>query len=798
MDISFRDDVKDCINDIYYLSYDLNLFIFDYVKYKSTDGTNYEKLALAKRIFSFSDYLPNKIEIADNKIKMITISNERQNLIVLNFTIISDRIIIFDCNNFSILFNLYINTIHFYKQIDRNFYSSMVYLLNVLKNKTWSLQDIQNFNSVYIQIKNEKKNLRNIKLLVSILNNENDDCKKQRFKKFYNLFSELERLHPNELLYHSLVILIIFSYKINFDFFEILDNLHRFLNKISNLSLVYESGDFSNLVNIDKQIIKDQNISEFFNNFNKILDQIKKEDNNIDLVTLILLKIIKRNYNLEEILEINDKQKNNYFHKKEFLRIIKSIPIGITDEEADNFSNFMPKDEFGNILYKTFFQSEKYLLIKLIFENKRKLGNKSFGYLTKLNNIDIGDYYNCMSLEYVSNDYLEYSDINNILNEKVNKFDIDYRFLTFFKINSIIDSLVYIPSLSILFVITNEKSNSKISILKYSNVINNYSRIIVKTELIGFIETHSLYNPRLLTFITERNLLITQSIKRQNDENIVDLLIYDVYKDIFDLFQINSLWKINNPKIISNVMSDPLIYFDYLKGNKLFFLRSEKEIKIINPRTKPKDLSIKYYLDKNAEISYDRVCRNVCERMSEYVGENYYHVVKHLNIANLNHARVMSYPSFDSTYNINHPLDYIIMIKDKNILTGISVFTLTISIKAIDYDNEIPEYNEIVKYGQIQRNKLYNKIREKIAQNQAKLKELMTITNKLKLSIKKIITNIIINDIKISNDILFKQIIVPIINTEDREKILERLPFLSILENVKQEDIILFLFHGHI
>jgi Ca2+-binding EF-hand superfamily protein len=750
LDVYNNEDSLTYTNEFFILLNNLELTMFDYIKYTKAEATltHWEKLSLSKKHFNFKSYLPvihNKDYVnksfLENKFKFI--QKGSSNLIIFNFTHIADRVIIFNKDTFNVSYNLYINPMQFYKLINTTFQNSLVYLLQTMINKRWSLEDIQNFNRIMERMRKEKKSLFNIKLLISILNNENVEKEKIEINENYDLSRvNKPKYTHNELLYQAIVNLIVNTFDCDFDFFIFMYDFQKFLNKIANLSLITETGCINYFSNIE-QFISDKKI--FDQSGNLIPEKPSENPKQINLKLLILIKVVSRNFDLRKIIDAYDKDRLFYITKNEFLRILKSLPIGITDEEAEQFLDFLPKDEYGHILYEIFFQSDDFLINELILKNKNHKYNKSkaYGYLTKMKNTDLDDFYKCISLTYKANDVKDYTDINECIATKVEKVTIEKSYLSLLNINTTVKSLAFVPNLNIFFMISDEKKTSKIAIIKYNHIYNNKSRVLTTTSLLGFIDTMSLVNPRLLNYIPDRNLLVTQSIKKES----VDLMLFDVYKDIVDLYQSNDLWTIKKGITIKSVSDKPIEQFNYLPGNKLFFFKAGNDIKIINPKSKQHDLAIKYYQDRQAESVYDRVSKKICERPSEMTGDMNFKIIKHLKLSGANSNIAFTNYSVNNTqtpYNMHLKLDFLIIIENVS-LKSIGITSLYCSNNAVSLDNIIPEFEQLNILAQKQKKKILTDFKENLKKtinaNDTKTKEQNALYEKVKLITKDVIIN---------------------------------------------------------
>ena len=128
LDVEFFDHQR-----LFFILYNnLNFTIFNYEKYKMgelrNEGNHYERLCKTKtQYFNFKKYL-NYISIPElEKLKFnqqSILKIQSRDLIMLNFTYFSDRIVTFDTVNCTIKYNIYINPQNFSFLIPSNTFQS--------------------------------------------------------------------------------------------------------------------------------------------------------------------------------------------------------------------------------------------------------------------------------------------------------------------------------------------------------------------------------------------------------------------------------------------------------------------------------------------------------------------------------------------------------------------------------------------------------------------------------------------------------------------------------------------------
>lgn len=642
--------------------------------------------------FDFLPYLPKikqdkLLQNFQNFSEFKILQFSRENTLILNFSQFSDRIIIFNTLSFSIIRNICINPMDLCDIYNRGLTQSLIYFINTHLKKKWTIPQFEAYVKLIGDIKKNIKNMSNYKILANLLVHIDDHRLKyiQEIVEFRN--QEYFNINLNkkiELMYMVILKLVSHSFEAAenkfFDIFEILDSLSSLLIKVLENSKLLETGIYENL-----------------------------KDNLKDNSKLLFLKLHKRRINLEEIFLNVDKDRKFYISKNDMTKIITALPIGLTENEVEhilNCNNYF--DEYNNFLYPYFIDHEENLINNLISVKKQGFAEKSyFGYFFKINPEDSRSNYKFSASrthrrnsdpQEIKNLTQELENKNSKKNEIINQKILDYLFCQIIDISIL--NLIYIQHLNMFFTLSN-KNEGKILILKIDSKYDNQSKIKTNFILLGYIDIYSVYNPNLLYFIEEKNLLITQSFSKSKDnKHDVDLILIDIYKDIIDVYQTNNLWKIpikDSHHRIKSVSGSSIQELSYLSGNKLIYFRnSNNEAKILNPKTKLNDLSIKYFYEKNKESVYDYVCRIVCENPSEFTGDSKFKIVKDLKLYSVINSHFISF-NYIENKNSLYPYELVVVFgrnktSDKIIsATFYGIYSMILNLPVKSADNPILE-----------------------------------------------------------------------------------------------------------
>ena len=211
----------------------------------------------------------------------------------------------------------------------------------------------------------------------------------------------------------------------------------------------------------------------------------------------LFLKCFSRNINLKNIFKYQDKENKGYVDEKVARLIFNDLPLGFTNQELDEiFSSFNIIDENNKYMYNYLFDTDEYLISKII----------SFSPLNKKENEDNKNTFSCnctnINLEQISENEV----LSHIINSIFNKRELT--------------DILYLKTCNLIFVITS--LNRHIYIFKRETKLSELPECLVK---IGTINLNSYYNnsPLFLSFIEERNLLITQKTEEKSTELVKKL-----------------------------------------------------------------------------------------------------------------------------------------------------------------------------------------------------------------------------------------------------------------------------------
>ena len=527
----------------------LNFTIFNYEKYKLPGPeTHFERLFKARtQYFSFRKYLNyvNDEELSKLRFNQQSIIKiKSRDLVMLNLTYFSDRIITFDTVNCTIKYNIYINPMNFSFLIPSNTFQSFKFYLKFMISKNWNVHELAEFqdfsNNLNINTCSKDGLYKNIYNLVEVFYRYNNDKHKDKFQDLK--FLDFER-HDYDTKKKAKY----FRKKPN----NIILELTTLKQALLELSLKHE--EFKE----DQDLLKDfdfVSLTNYYNVYFKRVYEISKlfEENNLTTGNIFnyILRLLKRGIDLEKIIKEYDKENNYYIPKLEFKRIISSMPIGITPEEVKQLLDTLLYDEFNNILYPYMFENLDYMILKSIFKKKAdKMNKHCMGYfsqnkhdiipdktIVEKNLIDIHNKFYKITDRFDDNvNYGKFKTIPvilkktegdqlmkvmNYMKSETDSFVVDPLFFKHFNIHIEIDNYIFISNLN-LFLFTHKISScSKISILKLkSSKITKYDKIQTDLVNLGYIETFSSQPPKLLNYIEERNLVLAQVQKENKTQN---------------------------------------------------------------------------------------------------------------------------------------------------------------------------------------------------------------------------------------------------------------------------------------
>jgi len=653
LDVEYEDSKR----HFYLLNTNLVFSVFSHMKYcKSKSSNHFEKLKNSKsRSINLNNYLVDKITDLNNmnlteKRNLMSFDNTNDSLII-NLTRWSDRLLIIDTISLTITHNIYVNPMQFYFICNPSINQAFLLLVSIIFKHQWSLFEFEEYKQIVKAINNDKSSLFYLRKLSSFIYGiQIKDI------SYVDMKGTLVNM---DLIYESLIILQTNSTSSFFNFYIILERIEYYLIKLSFYSKLYE-----------ENVSYSENIYYF------------------------IIRCLKRKIDIKKSLESLDKNKNNFVSFSDINEIISLAPTGITKHEIDKLYDDLKYDEHNNIYYPFIFERDDYEIISLINKNKKLNSNdKFFGYFFK-------GFKNESELQSAKLPKRKYSDTNlysfnkHSLEKMTENSSIDDKMSRLLGIYVEINKFIYIPNLNIfVFTLTSETKCSKLCLFKIkdSDDVNiNKNKLKVDLFLLGFIETFSTFSPSILYYIPERNLIVSdckkmnyennylfcfnfileveksktifhlqnvfKSIHSKQNDGFQDILFIDIYKDIIDLFQVNKIWKIYKSKRIENVTKSDLKEFSFIPSSKLFFIRAEDEIFILNPKSVKNAMSIQYIYEKETENVYDFVCRSVCENKIEYTGDSVFNIVKHILIQKLYDSKIHTFYNLIKNCNFDYLL----------------------------------------------------------------------------------------------------------------------------------------------
>jgi hypothetical protein len=672
-------EYKDSTNSFYILYENLNFNVFDFHKYVTLDSkyNHFERLTSSKsKSLSLNEYI---VDRKAKKVKTLSGSNQiltmlKDNLININLTFVCDRFLVVDYKSMNILFNIYLNPYQFMYISSSIIQKSFALIINILFNHDWSLKDLAEYQKLFVLIKMDKKNLFNFKQLAILLKSFIETNSSLYPLKNIQSFSKKSYSTPTEItldiIYEALINLLNNQIGSCFNILTILENYDKYLKKLYEFSKIYEESS---------------SVGEKLSN--------------------LLYRSLRRDFDLEKRIDQIDIDKQLNISTDLMREILLEIPIGVTREEINCFLDEYKYDENNNILYPYIFEKIDYQIIKAVILKKNNSNPEQFyGYFRKNNNKNVTD-------NIVRNNKLPRRKNSDIISEINNSKGIhfvkdipDHHKLlnlcnlsnTTYSLLSIyleIERVVFVPHIDV-FVLTLSKETfcSKLCLFKLQNNSSIQSKIMTEFISLGYVETFSFTPPRLLHYIDDRNYIVTECCKinyedefqftfnflneiqhlenfysiqktfrhlhTNNQSKTFDIVMIDIYKDIFDIFQTNNLWRIYRSARINNVSSNYIENFLYFPSTKLFLSQNKEEIKIINPKSKKNELSIKYIHEKEESV-YDYVCRSICENPSENTGDDPCKIIKNIKgLKNVSSCKVLSLHEM-----ANCKLDYLIFLQ---------------------------------------------------------------------------------------------------------------------------------------
>jgi len=308
-------------------------------KYINSDDT-----PICSKPFNLKPYL-NLINCdsyePDNKIKKIisfpkAVSNN-SNDIILNFSQIAGKFLVFNILSNSVVGNYLINHYDYEEPIDNNNLQNIYNFINAFINKSWSLKQYEFASYIFDKIcqnqqQNEFKKLAKVLSLSSDNNYEQDSALEQI--KDNNEYEIDEEGAKN--IYESTIVPVLSFTLGNITIYTIVQRIKEFLDK------VYEGF-----------------IAHANNNFSLIKGKFR-------IYQILFMKCLTRNIDLKELFKFHDKNNKGYVDGQIAKEIFSNLPIGLDDSELNELlSVFNLFDENNKYLYNYLFDLDEYLIPKI-------------------------------------------------------------------------------------------------------------------------------------------------------------------------------------------------------------------------------------------------------------------------------------------------------------------------------------------------------------------------------------------------------------------------------------------------
>ena len=676
---------------------------------------------------NIDEYFPNY----QNGIKIIIFPKVLNNFgadIILNFTQIAGKFLVFNILSNSIIGNYIINQKD-YVTTESEYLSKLRILINAFFSKVWSIKQyeylVQIINSICDE--NDSNIYDDLKMLAVLLNMSSNDegdnlslllnTKQFTFTQIKNVKSLKERNVEAEKLYSNILLPILA--KSNSDSYiitlkTILIKVKIFFEKLYGCSIAVGKAD---LTLIEGKFKVYQNL---------------------------FLKCYNRDINLRQLFILKDEDNNGYVDRKVALEIFKDLPIGLTLEEIDELlTKYNIFDENDKYMYEYLFLLDEQIITKIVFSTPLNLldGNKfTCGYFINsktTNNIEFNNIKGKISSptnpareELISLDS-EFDIKKNYGNKIEEKCDLtmpekkfDYEYLLDYFINNCltieITDMVILTSLNLVFIIT--PYNQNIPIFKLETKFSNRPKIL---EKIGLINLNSYYNnyPGFLFSIEERNLLITQRTTRESTE----LIFIDIRKDllfpfrdrkeiVYNIIENKNDADKNKFKIVENILTfEPgrkniklIKKIAYLKKSEIIVIATDEELYFINPKSHHIEISLK--MQEIKKTTYTNICRQFCENPEEETGDDKFKIFKKIDL-NQNLKNIYSFflgndCLCNEQYYKYSNTDWLFLLFDEGVIGCFCLNSIVLIQKAKEIDTPLPEKEKILLFNFVTKNKI--------------------------------------------------------------------------------------------
>ena len=575
----------------------------------------------------------------DNKIKKIitfpkSVSNNSTD-IILNFSQIAGKFLVFNILSNSVVGNYLINHYDYEEPIDNNNLQNIYNFINAFINKSWSLKQYEFASYIFDKIcQNQQQN--EFKKLAKVLSLNSDN---------YEQDSALEQIKDNneyeideegaKNLYESTISPVLSFSLGNITIYTIVQRMKEFLDK------VYEGF-----------------IAHANNNFSLIKGKFR-------IYQILFMKCLTRNINLRELFKFHDKNNKGYVDGQIAKEIFYNLPIGLNDSELNELlSVFNIFDENNKYLYNYLFDLDEYLIAQI----------ESLSPSNKNN-------FNVFSCEIA-----DISIFQNQVSQHVIKSIFCKRELT---------DIIFLSNANLIFTIT--PYNKNIYIFKRDTKLSSNPEVMTKIGSI-FLNSYYNHTPIFLDFLEERNLLVSQRTTKYSTElvliNINDDLIFPFRDKKLIEFKIGKYSKNSSRDLLGFANGNYILFqnFLYLKRNEIFALSTNDRIYLVNPKSPIFNISLKMY--ENKKTVYTKICKNYCENPNEEIGELSLTIFETIPIAS-NLKSILSFSLGNEILGIEHyakysNTDWLILLFDSNDIYSYAINQVYISVRAKEINIPLP------------------------------------------------------------------------------------------------------------
>ena len=572
--------------------------------------------------------------------------------IILNFSKIAGKILVFNFYSYSIVGNYIINHKDLEEENDNNNLDSIYKFINLFVNKNWTVKQYNFASNIIEKICNSKSENEFKKLAKVLTMNENDD---------EAILDQIEsgeiKIENENIEEYDTIIFPVINFKLgDISIYTILKRIKQFFDEANDCFIAIQNNNFSYI----------------------------KGNNRIFLS--LFLKCFSRKIKLKDLFKFQDKKNKGYVNKQIAREIFEYLPIGFSDNELDYiFSLLNLFNEDKKYMYNYLFDIDEYLIAKILSISPLiEKGGKTF----------------CLKCENLFESDLESIKENEVSNHIINSI-FNKRELT---------DILFLKTSNLIFVIS--QFNKNICIFKRETKLTNNPEILVK---IGTINLNSFYSksPLFLNYIEERNLLITQKTEENSTElvfiNIYEDLIFPFKDKNYINYNIEKSAKNVTKNLIPFKNGNPILLekIFYLKRNEIFLLYTNEYIYLINPKIPIYNLSLK--MSGKKRNVYTDICKNYCENPEEKMGESLLKIFWKKQI-NVPLKKLLTFSFVNNIFgnencNKYSSTDWFIILDINNEIKSYSINQLYLSVRRKEINVPLPQKDSEQLYEFINKNR---------------------------------------------------------------------------------------------